>query len=65
MGMGIISYLKTELKVIRERDPAIKSNLGIILYPGFRAVLYYRLAHKLYLRKHFFLICSIKITETI
>ena len=53
--MGIISYLKTELKVIRERDPAIKSNLEIILYPGFRAVLYYRLAHKLYLRKHFFL----------
>ncbi len=53
--MGIISYLKKELKVIRERDPAIKSNLEIILYPEFRAVLYYRLAHKLYLRKHFFL----------
>lgn len=53
--MGIISYLKAELKVIRERDPAIKSNLEIILYPGFRVVLYYRLAHKLYLRKHFFL----------
>lgn len=53
--MGIISYVRTEAKVIRERDPAIKSNLEIILYPGFKAVLYYRLAHKLYLRKHFFL----------
>lgn len=48
MDMGIISYIKAEAKVIRERDPAIKSNLEIILYPGFRAVLYYRLAHKLY-----------------
>ncbi len=55
MDMGIISYIKAEAKVIRERDPAIKSNLEIILYPGFRAVLYYRLAHKLYLRKHFFI----------
>lgn len=55
MDMGIISYVKAEVKVIRERDPAIKSNLEIILYPGFRAVLYYRLAHKLYLRKHFFI----------
>ena len=53
--MGIISYLRSEAKVIRERDPAIKSNLEIILYPGFRAVLYYRLAHKLYLGKHYFL----------
>ena len=44
MDMGIISYVKAEVKVIRERDPAIKSNLEIILYPGFRAVLYYRLA---------------------
>lgn len=55
MDMGIISYIKAEAKVIRERDPAIKSNLEIILYPGFRAVLYYRLAHKLYLGKHFFI----------
>ena len=46
------NHTKAEAKVIRERDPAIKSNLEIILYPGFRAVLYYRLAHKLYLRKH-------------
>lgn len=40
--------LKAELKVIRERDPAIKSNLEIVLYPGFRAVLYYRLADSIW-----------------
>ncbi len=53
--MSIIAYIIAEAKMIRERDPAIKSNLEIVLYPGFRAVLYYRLAHKLYLGKHFFL----------
>ena len=42
------------MKVIIERDPAIKSKMEVILYPGFKAMLYYRLAHKLWLGKHFF-----------
>lgn len=53
--MGIISYFREELSVIKERDPAIKSNMEVLLYPSFKAMLYYRGAHKLYLRKHFFL----------
>lgn len=53
--MGFISYVKEEIDVIRERDPAIKSNLEVFLYPSFRVILRYRLAHKLYLRKHYFL----------
>ena len=52
--MGIISYIREEVQVIRERDPAIKSNLEVLLYPSFRAILRYRLAHKLYLRGHYF-----------
>ena len=52
--MGIISYIKEEIQVIRERDPAIKSNVEVFLYPSFRAILRYRLAHKLYLRGHYF-----------
>lgn len=32
--MGIISYLKEEIRIIRERDPALKSNLEVFLYPG-------------------------------
>ena len=52
--MGIISYVKEEIQVIRERDPAIKSNMEVFLYPSFRVILRYRLAHKLYLKGHYF-----------
>ena len=53
--MGIISYVKEEIQVIKERDPAIKSNLEVFLYPSIRVILKYRIAHKLYLKKHYFL----------
>ena len=53
--MGIISYIREEMQVIRERDPAIKSNMEVFLYPSFRVILRYRLAHKLYLKGHYFL----------
>ena len=52
--MGMISYVKQEIEVIRERDPAIKSNMEVFLYPSFKVILSYRVAHKLYLRKHYF-----------
>ena len=53
--MGIISRLKEEISVIRERDPAIHSSMEVFLYPSFKVMIYYRLAHKLYLKKHYFL----------
>ena len=53
--MGIIKYIKEEMSIIRERDPAIKSSFEVFLYPSFKAILRYRLAHKLYKRKHYFL----------
>lgn len=53
--MGIISYIKEEIQVIRERDPAIKSNMEVFLYPSFKVILRYRVAHRLYLKKHYFL----------
>lgn len=53
--MGIISYVREEIQVIRERDPAIKSNMEVFLYPSFKAIMRYRVAHKLYLKKHYFL----------
>lgn len=52
--MGIISYIKNEIQVIRERDPAIKSNMEVLLYPSFKVILRYRVAHRLYLKKHYF-----------
>ena len=53
--MGILSYIREEIQVIRERDPAIKSNMEVFLYPSFQAILRYRVAHKLYRKKHYFL----------
>ena len=53
--MKLITYIKEELQVIKERDPSIKSNMEIFLYPSFKVMIRYRLAHKLYLRKHYFL----------
>lgn len=53
--MGIVSYIKEEIQVIRERDPAIKSNMEVFLYPSFKAILRYRVAHRLYMKKHYFL----------
>ena len=45
--MGIVSYIKEEIRVVRERDPAIKSNMEVLLYPSFRVTLRYRVAHKI------------------
>lgn len=53
--MNIISYIREEIEVIRERDPAIKSNKEVFLYPSFKVILHYRLAHSLYLKHHYFL----------
>jgi len=53
--MGFIQYIKEEFEIIRDRDPAIKSPVEVLLYPTFKAILYYRLSHKLYCQKHYFL----------
>ncbi len=53
--MGLIKNIKNEIKVIRERDPAIHSNMEVFLYPSFKVMLHYRVAHRLYKNGHFFL----------
>ena len=53
--MGMISYIKEEINVVKDRDPAIKSNWEVLLYPSFKVMLSYRVAHKLYAKKHYFM----------
>ena len=53
--MGLISYFKEQVRLTRERDPAIHSPLEVLLYPGIRAINYYRISHKLYQHGHYFL----------
>jgi len=52
----LLELLKEDLKTIFERDPAARSVLEILFcYPGFHALLFYRLAHALWFRKWYFL----------
>ncbi len=52
--MGFIRRVKEEMKVVRERDPAIKSSMEIFIYPSFKAMNYYRIAHRLYKKERYF-----------
>lgn len=52
--MGFIKIIKEEIALIRERDPAIHSDMEIFLYPSFKVMMHYRLAHKLYKKGHYF-----------
>jgi len=53
--MGLIRNIREEIQIIKERDPAIHSSMEVFLYPSFKVMMHYRIAHKLYLKKRFFL----------
>lgn len=53
--MGYMKRVKEEIRVIRERDPAIHSSMEVFLYPSFKAMMHYRIAHRLYENGHYFL----------
>lgn len=52
--MGIIKNIAEEIRIIRERDPAIHSSMEVFLYPSFKVMMHYRIAHRLYEKGHFF-----------
>ena len=52
--MGFISNVKDEIAIIRERDPAIHSSMEVFLYPSFKVMMHYRVAHRLYEKGHYF-----------
>lgn len=51
----MIQNIREEIRIIKERDPAIHSSMEVFLYPSFKVMMHYRIAHKLYLKNHFFL----------
>lgn len=53
--MIMFKFIREQIRVIKRKDPAIKSSWEVILYPSFKALLYYRLSSKLYIRGHYFL----------
>ncbi|MEE1013616.1 MAG: serine O-acetyltransferase EpsC [Clostridia bacterium] len=54
--MGFFSSIKEEVNIAFERDPAARSKAQVyLLYPGVRALISYRLAHRLHCKGHYFL----------
>ncbi len=52
----LLKSLYRDIRAARERDPASRSNLEVVLcYPGFHARQFHRLAHGLYRRRRFLL----------
>lgn len=51
----MIKFIKDEIKVIYERDPAIKTPWEVFLYPSFHAILRYRISHWFYVHKRYFI----------
>jgi len=48
----MFTHLKDDLRAVFDRDPAVRSVFEIFLcYPGFHAMLFYRLSHGLWTRK--------------
>lgn len=44
-------FWRESVEVIKEKDPAIKGAIEVLLYPSFWAVINHRIAHKLYQKK--------------
>ena len=51
----MIKYIKDQMNFIKEKDPALNSAFEVFFYPCFRIMIYYHIAHYLYLRKHYLL----------
>jgi serine O-acetyltransferase len=52
----VFKTLREEINTIKERDPAARSGFEVLfLYSGLHAIIYYRIAHRLFLRRHFIL----------
>ena len=50
-----MKFMSEQIKLIQEKDPALKSVWEVFIYPSFIAQIYYKVAHFLYVHKHYFL----------
>ncbi len=54
--MGIIKLIRNEISLTFERDPAARSKAQVFfLYPGVKALIYHRIAHRLYEKGRYFM----------
>lgn len=52
--MKFREYVREQVEVIKDRDPAMKNDREVYLYPCFWAIWKYRKAHELYLKGKFY-----------
>lgn len=50
-----MKFIRSQIALIKTKDPAIKKWYEVFLYPSFKALLYYRISHYFYLKKHYFI----------
>lgn len=50
-----MAFISEEIKIIKEKDPAIKSGIETILYASLWAMIFHRIAHRMYKNKLYFL----------
>ncbi len=51
----MFKFIKNQIKLIKENDPSINSIWEALLCPGFKIIIYYKIAHFLYTQKAYFL----------
>ena len=49
----MIKFIKEQINSIKANDPAITSTYEVFMYPCFKALIYYKIAHYFYIKKHF------------
>jgi len=53
---GVFQFLREDIQAVFERDPAVRSVIEVILcYPGFHAMMFYRVAHFFWERQFYLL----------
>ena len=46
-------FLKEQINLIKEKDPALTNSFEVFMYPSFKAILYHKISHYFYKKKHF------------
>ncbi len=48
-----MNFIQEQIKAIKEKDPALTSIVEVFMYPCFKAMIYYKISHYFYKKKHF------------
>lgn len=51
----MLKYIKEQIKTVMEKDPSISTPFEVLLCPSFKALIYYKISHYFYERKHLIL----------